>query len=122
VTIVIFVPKPSASEVDVAVGKLRDINRHVLDQIPAELIQARGETLLFEIRKLIQLIWSKEELLQQRKVSIVVPVHKKGDKSDCSKYRGISLLSTSYIMLSKILISRLTPYAEEIIGDRQCGF
>jgi len=25
-------------------------------------------------------------------------------------------------MLSTILISRLTPYAEEIIGDEQCGF
>jgi hypothetical protein len=25
-------------------------------------------------------------------------------------------------ILSKILLSRLTPYAEEIIGDHQCGF
>ena len=25
-------------------------------------------------------------------------------------------------MLSNILLSRLTPYAEEIIGDHQCGF
>jgi hypothetical protein len=30
--------------------------------------------------------------------------------------------STTYKILSNILLSRLTPYAEEIIGDHQCGF
>jgi hypothetical protein len=52
----------------------------------------------------------------------VVPIHKKGDKTDCSNYRGISLLSTSYKILSNILLARLMPYADEIIGDHQCGF
>jgi len=36
--------------------------------------------------------------------------------------RGITLLSTTYKILSNILLSKLTPYAEEIIGDHQCGF
>jgi len=31
-------------------------------------------------------------------------------------------LPTTYKILSNILLSRLTPYAEEIIGDHQCGF
>jgi len=31
-------------------------------------------------------------------------------------------LPTMYTILSNILLSRLTPYAEEIIGDHQCGF
>jgi hypothetical protein len=31
-------------------------------------------------------------------------------------------LSTTYKILSNILLSRLTPYAEEIIGEHQCGF
>jgi hypothetical protein len=91
------------------------------DQIPAELIQAGGETLHSEIHKLIMLIWNKEELPHQWKESIVVPIHKKGDKTDCSNYRGISLLSTSCKILSNILLSRLIPYADEIIGDYQCG-
>ena len=54
--------------------------------------------------------------------SIIVPIHKKGDTMDCNKYRGISLLSTSYKILSNILLSRMTPYANEIIGEYQCGF
>jgi hypothetical protein len=68
------------------------------------------------------LIWNKEEFPHQWKESIVVPIHKKGDKTDCSIYRGISLLSTSYKILSNILLSRLIPFADEIIGDHQCGF
>jgi hypothetical protein len=68
------------------------------------------------------LISKREELLRQWKESIVVPIHKKGDKTDCSNYRGISFLSTLHKILSNILLARLTPYADEIIGDHQCGF
>jgi hypothetical protein len=52
---------------------------------------------------------------------MIVPIHKKGDKTDCSNFRGTSLLSTTYKILSNILLSRLTPNAEEIIADHQCG-
>jgi hypothetical protein len=51
------------------------------DHILAELIQARGETLWSEIHKLVNVIWSKEELPDQWKEFIVVPIHKKGDKT-----------------------------------------
>jgi hypothetical protein len=34
----------------------------------------------------------------------------------------LSLLSTPYKTLSNILLSRLSPYVDEIIGDHQCGF
>jgi hypothetical protein len=37
----------------------------------------------------------------------------------CSNYTGISLLPNVYKILSNILLPRLTPYAEEIIGDHQ---
>jgi hypothetical protein len=73
------------------------------------------------IHKLITSIWNKEELSDQRKESIIVPIHKTGDKTDCNNYCGISLLSTSYKILSNNL-SRLSPYIDEIIGAHQCGF
>jgi hypothetical protein len=58
------------------------------------MIQAGGEMLLSAIHKLINYIWNKEELPHQWKESIIVPIRKKGDKTDCKNYDGISLLST----------------------------
>jgi len=61
-------------------------------------------------------------LSEEWKEPIIVPIYKKGDETNCSNYSGISLLSATYKLLSNILLSRLSPYAEEIIGDLQCGF
>jgi sorting nexin-29 len=65
------------------------------------------------------LIWNKEEMPQQWKKSTVIPTHKKGDKTDCITYRGISLLSTSYKILTNFLLSRLTLYTDKITEDHQ---
>jgi hypothetical protein len=92
------------------------------DQIPAELIETGDEMLRSWIHKLINFILNKEELPEQLKQTITVPVYNKGDKTDCSDFRGISLLSTLYRILPYVLLSRLNPYVDEIIEDNQCGF
>jgi len=61
-------------------------------------------------------------LPEEWKESITVPIYKKGDKTGCNNHRGISLLPTTYKILSNILLSKLSPYEEEITGDHQCGF
>lgn len=50
--------------------------------------------------------------------------HKKGGKKaeDCSNYRGISLLSIPNKVISKIILSRLVYYVNEIIKEHQAGF
>jgi hypothetical protein len=58
-----------------------------------------------------------EELPDQWEESTTVPVYKKGDKTDYSNCRRISLLSTSYKFVSHILLSRLSPYLDEITVD-----
>jgi hypothetical protein len=87
-----LVPEPRAFEVEMAIEKLKRYKLLGIDQIPAELIKAGGNKICSEIHKLIIYIKNKEELPDQGKESIVVPVYKKGDKTDCSNYRGISLL------------------------------
>jgi len=105
-----------------AIDKLKSHKSPGIDQIRAELIKAGGRTICLEIHKLVTSIWKKEKLPEEWKESIKVPIHKKGDKTDCNNYSGISLLPTTYKILSNILLSRLIPYAKEIIGDHQCGF
>ena len=117
-----LVLEPSASEVELANEKLKSHKLPGVEQIPGEMIKAGGKTIHCEIHKLIISIWNKEELPEEWKESFVVPVYRRVDKTDCSNYTAISLLSTTYKILSSILLSRLTPHAEENIGDHQCGF
>ena len=86
-----LVPEPSAFEVELAIDKLKCHNSPGIDEITAELIKAGGGTICLEIHKLIISIWKKEKLPEEWKESIIVPIHKKGDKTDCNNYRGISL-------------------------------
>jgi hypothetical protein len=117
-----LVPEPSLVKLETAIGKLKSYESPGTENIPAELIKAGDEKLYCEINRLICCIWNKEELPQQCKESIILPIYKKGDTTDCNNYRGNSILSTAYKILSNILLARLTPYVNEIIVDRQCGF
>jgi hypothetical protein len=81
-----LMPEPSLVEAKIAIGKLKSYKSPGTNQIPAEFIKAGGETLYSEIHRLICCIWNKEELPQQWKESIIVPIHKKGDKTDRNNY------------------------------------
>jgi hypothetical protein len=110
-----LVPGTSHIEVEIPIAKLKKYISPGCDQIPAELIQAGGKILLSAIHKFINSVSNKEELPDQWKESIIVPVHKR-------VYRGISLLSSSYNILSDSLLSRLSPYMMKLFGDHQCRF
>ena len=75
-----LVSEPSTFEVELAIEKLKSHRSPGFDQIPAELIKARGRTIRCAIHKLITSIWKKEELPQEWKESIIVPIHKRGIK------------------------------------------
>jgi hypothetical protein len=109
------VPEPSAFDVELAIGKLKCHKSPGTDQIPGELIQTGNKTIRGAILKLINSIWNKEELPEKWKESIIVPIYKKGDNTDCNNFRGVSLLPTGNKRFYYILLSRLTPYAEKII-------
>jgi len=99
------VPEPSASEFELAIEKLKSHKSPGIVQIQAELIKAEGKTFRCEIHRLIISIWNKEELSEEWKELIVVPIYKKGDKTVSSNYRGISVLLTTCKILSNILLS-----------------
>ena len=58
------------------------------------------------------------------KISQVVPVHKKGDKSDIKNYRPVSLLSVLSKILEKLIASRIQSHIEKhhLLSERQFGF
>jgi hypothetical protein len=81
--------------------------------LPAVLNQAGGETLLYEIQKLIN-------------GSTIVPIYKKGDETDCHNYRGISITAINFIQhfieYPSLKVKYIRAYIDEIIGDNQYGF
>jgi hypothetical protein len=64
-----LIPEPSLVEVEITIHKYP-----ANDQIQTELIKAGGEILCSEVHRLIYSIWNKEELPQQWKESIIVPI------------------------------------------------
>jgi hypothetical protein len=81
-----LVPEPSFVEMETAIGKLKSYKSPGTDQILAKLIKEGDEALNSEIHRLICSIWYKKELPQQCKESIIVPIYKKRDKTDCNNY------------------------------------
>jgi hypothetical protein len=43
--------------------------------------------------------WNEEELPEQWKESVIIPIYKKDDKTGCSNYQDLSLLSATYRIL-----------------------
>jgi hypothetical protein len=78
--------EPSLFEVKITIGKLKRYKSPGTDHFPTELTKSGGEILRSEIHKLIHSIWHKDELPQQWKESIIVPIRKKGDKTGCNNY------------------------------------
>jgi hypothetical protein len=115
-------PTPTLEEVENAIQKLKDNKAPAIDLVQAELIRKANPEFVEYMYHLITKIWSTETIPEDWNWSIICPIHKKGDVTICSNYRGISLLCVACKIFSSILFNRLTPYVETTIGDYQCGY
>jgi hypothetical protein len=73
------------------VNDVRQIEKHTAeslgtDQIPAALIKAVGRAIGCDFHKVIIYIWDMENLPEESMESVIVPIYKKGDKTDCSNW------------------------------------
>lgn len=116
------IDEPTREEVKNVVKSLKNGKAPGGDMIPVELIKNGGPILEEYLYRLIVKIWRTEKIPVEWQEAVIVPIHKKGDKLDCKNYRGISLLSTTYKILSKIILSRIEKYVASIVGEHQAGF
>ena len=55
--------------------------------------------------------------------AVIAPLYKdKGERNECKKYRGISLLSVVGKIYARILIDRVCRMTRGLIDDEQDGF
>ena len=74
------------------------------------------------LHSICQQIWKTQQWPQVRKMSVFIPIPKKGNAKECSNYRTIALISYASKVILKILQARLQQYVNCELPDVQAGF
>lgn len=74
------------------------------------------------IFKICQKVWEEEPMPKNWNKALIIPIQKKGNKTECVNHRGISLLNSAHKVFYKVLLNLKIPYIEENLGKYQCGF
>jgi len=69
--------------------------------------------------ELVRQICEEERIPAERKETIIVPTHKRGDTDRFENYRGIALGNAPYKILLNIILGKIKPYIEGVMGDYQ---
>ena len=110
------------AEVEGAINTLKRNKSPGSDGITAELLQAGGEQLVRQMHTLCNKAWKEGTIPEEWGKSILVPIPKKGDLSDCSNYRTISLINHTGKVLLTVLLNRLKSQLDPYLSEEQAGF
>ena len=113
---------PTVEEVRCALSQVKCNRAAGKDGIPAELLIYGGEQALIFLHTICTEVWSSELIPKEWVDSIIVPLPKQGNLQLCDNWRGISLLSVAGKVFARVLANRITPVAESILDETQCGF
>ena len=92
------------------------------DGIPVELFQILRDDAVKVLHSICQQIWKTQHCPQDWKMSVFIPIPKKGNPEECSNYHTIELISHASKVLLKILQARLEQYVNCELPDVQAGF
>jgi hypothetical protein len=93
-------PPTTIAEVEAAIEKLKNNKAPGMDFIQAELVKHAGIEYTKYLHQPIVKLWINEIIPEEWNFGTICPIHKKGDIMTCWNYRGISLLCTTYKILS----------------------
>ena len=92
------------------------------DGIPVDLFQILKDDAVKVLHSIYQQIWKTQQWPQDWKRSDFIPIPKKGNDKECSKYCTIALFSHASKVTLKILQARLQQYVNQEILDIEAGF
>ena len=90
--------------------------------IPVELFQILKDDAVKVLHSICQHIWKTQQRPQDWKMSVFIPILKKGDDKECSNYCTIALTSHTSKAMLKILQARFQQYVNHELPDVQAGF
>ena len=91
------------------------------DGIPVELFQTLKDDSMIVLHSICQQIWKTQQWPHEWKRSVFIPIRKKGNAKECSKYCTIALISQASKVMLKILQARLQQYVNQEHPDVQAG-
>ncbi|CAI5460606.1 unnamed protein product [Closterium sp. Yama58-4] len=109
-------------EVRKAVRELAPGKSPGADGLPKELFDYNWDLLGPILMDLVGRFTRGDDLPQNITTAVTILLHKKGDKGDLGNYRPITLLSTVYKIVAKVMASRLKKVLHEVISEDQYGF
>ena len=68
-----------------------------------------------------QVAWKLGKTPRDWQTGVIIPIFKKGDRKQCTNYRGISLLSLPQKVYAKCLERKCREIVESKLEDGQCG-
>ena len=89
---------------------------------PVELFQILEEDAVKVLHWICQQIWKTQQWPRDWKMSVFIPIPKKGNAKECSHYHTIVLISHASKVMLKILQTRLQQYVNWELSDVQAGF
>lgn len=92
------------------------------DGVLPEVLVHGGNTLKAFLFAIISMFWVTENLPSEVRDPNITILFKKGDRSQCGNYRGISLLSVVGKLFADILLQRLKRIAEKVYPQSQSGY
>ena len=122
VVITYLQPDIRESEVRWALGSITMNKASGGDGIPAELFQVLKDDAVKVLHSIGQQIWKIQQWPQGWKMSVFIPIPKKGNDKQCSNYCTTALTSHAIKVMLKILQARLQQYVNCELPDVQSGF
>lgn len=112
------------SEVKQIIRNLKNSNSTGWDGIPSIIFKLGVSILAAPITVICNRCFEEGSFPNALKKSVLVPIHKAGDRDEISNYRPISLLPTLSKILEKIIDKRMKDYLRknEILSKHQFGF
>ena len=83
------------------------------DGIPAQLFQILKDDAVKVLHLICQQIWKTQQWPQDWKMSVLIPIPKRGNAKECLNYCTIVLISHARKVMLKILQARLPQYITE---------
>lgn len=114
--------EPTLDEIRKAIKQMKSGKAAGPDSIPAEALKAHTEYTAEMLHPLFKKIWIQEEIPAEWKEGYLIKLPKKGDLSNCSNYRGITLLSIPGKVFNRILLNRMKDIVGTQLRDQQAGF